>query len=183
MIYHYAPCVLSNPIITLSRLNSVTSVTVTSPSVYFKGKTHLTQAYNALWNPQDHSRIPITWPSRCWIFHFNSIAPREYWPRISQRLSKEVADIQISFQGIKHSLDTSIGPYRLYSDNLYGICSFWANSYSTVVIQGTQFIFQFGQIYIDPKKVNKAGGQPSRIKLQLFTYTGHLFTPGDLFPS
>ncbi|MBW0492005.1 hypothetical protein O181_031720 [Austropuccinia psidii MF-1] len=58
----------------------------------------------------------------------------------------------------------------------------WANLYSTVKAQVTQFNSQDGQICIDPNQSILLGNQPSRTSLQLFTYTHHLFFPVDFSP-
>ncbi|MBW0461436.1 hypothetical protein O181_001151 [Austropuccinia psidii MF-1] len=47
--------------------------------------------------------IRTPWVSRCWVFHSNSIFPRNYWPRILEGQFQEVVIIQISRQGIKDS--------------------------------------------------------------------------------
>ncbi|MBW0469458.1 hypothetical protein O181_009173 [Austropuccinia psidii MF-1] len=67
-IYHYAPFFLSNPMLKDSKLNSDISSHSTSPSVHFKGKIYINKVGNLWWNPQDHLRIPMTWPSRCFLF-------------------------------------------------------------------------------------------------------------------
>ncbi|MBW0493066.1 hypothetical protein O181_032781 [Austropuccinia psidii MF-1] len=57
-------------------------------------------------------------------FHFNSISPREYWTRILQGKFQNVVTYQNQLSRhweLQHSLDNSIGPYRLYSSNMYGI--------------------------------------------------------------
>ncbi|MBW0551243.1 hypothetical protein O181_090958 [Austropuccinia psidii MF-1] len=67
----------------------------------FQRKTLVTQAPNSWDNPEDHLRTSITWPFRLWPFHFNSITPRKYWPRILQGKFQEVVIHQISFKASK----------------------------------------------------------------------------------
>ncbi|MBW0534733.1 hypothetical protein O181_074448 [Austropuccinia psidii MF-1] len=71
------------------------------------------QSYNPWWLPEDHSRTPTPWLSRCWLFHSNSIHLREYWPRILQGQFQEFVNHsnQLSrYQALQHSLDNSIDP-------------------------------------------------------------------------
>ncbi|MBW0475638.1 hypothetical protein O181_015353 [Austropuccinia psidii MF-1] len=146
------------------------------PPVHFERKTHLDQVGDAWWNPQYHLRTPTTWTFRCWLSSF-----KQYSSTTDSRgcnLSKSVVKAS-RIPELLLQLNWDIqAVFR------QPVCHwpFWANSFSTVGMQGTQFTSQDGRICIDPKQSIKLGDQPSRISLQPFTYTGHLFFHGDFFP-
>ncbi|MBW0465213.1 hypothetical protein O181_004928 [Austropuccinia psidii MF-1] len=149
IIYHYAPFFLRNKMETLSRLNSVISSHVTSPSVHLEGKKHLTKVGNAWWSPQEHSRIPITRPSRCWLFILTVFLQGNTGPGFLKDSSKRSSPVPKESRApqLLGKLNWSIpAVFR----KLGWQWPFWANPYSTVEIQGTQFISQDFQICIEP---------------------------------
>ncbi|MBW0493694.1 hypothetical protein O181_033409 [Austropuccinia psidii MF-1] len=107
IIYHYAPFLLGNPMVTLSEPNYVIPNQVPSPSSFSKKDFSAIQSGNSL----AATRRPFEDP--------NPLAPAEvglsfthqdYYEGNSQRLS--IFSIIFKASSIQHSLDNSIGPYR-----------------------------------------------------------------------
>ncbi|MBW0479333.1 hypothetical protein O181_019048 [Austropuccinia psidii MF-1] len=103
----------------------------------FQRNNLVIQSCNPWWLPEDNLRIPITWPFRCLLFHFNRIPPREYWHRSCQGKFQEVLNHQISFQGIKNSR-TPCKAQLVHTGSIQATCMESANL--------GQFIFHFGDL-------------------------------------
>ncbi|MBW0527269.1 hypothetical protein O181_066984 [Austropuccinia psidii MF-1] len=173
IIYHYAPFSLSNSMVMFSRLHYTISNKVPKANCPSLRKASVPHFYNPWRLPEDRLRIPAPWLSSCWYFTSG----------LFKGLFKEVVDHQDSFQGIKHSLDNSTILYRMYSGNLYGIDPFgpihiplWEfKPHSLNFKMARSVLTQFSQY-------NWVTPLPGSV-FQLFTYSGHLFTPGEFFPS
>ncbi|MBW0550802.1 hypothetical protein O181_090517 [Austropuccinia psidii MF-1] len=64
IIYHYAPFLLRNLMVTLSGPSYVIPIQVPNPSPILKEDVSAIQAGNSLRLPEDHLRTPTTWPCR-----------------------------------------------------------------------------------------------------------------------
>ncbi|MBW0474040.1 hypothetical protein O181_013755 [Austropuccinia psidii MF-1] len=126
---------------------------------------------------EDHPRTPTTWFCRIWVGNSFRIIPRAILRGYSSfnQLSRQ--------QVLQYSLDNSIGPYRQQS--IMPVCPWpnWANSYSTVGIQSHSSILNMARALLTQfKQYSRMIHLPGSAS-QFFTYTGHLSSPGDFFPS
>ncbi|MBW0520458.1 hypothetical protein O181_060173, partial [Austropuccinia psidii MF-1] len=67
VIYHYAPFLLSNSMVTFSGLNSTFSSRHQNPTPILKEDFWTHQFGNPWWQAEDHSRTPTTWLCRSWV--------------------------------------------------------------------------------------------------------------------
>ncbi|MBW0516481.1 hypothetical protein O181_056196 [Austropuccinia psidii MF-1] len=84
IIYHHAPFFLRNQMVMASGPHYVIPNQVPKSITPFQRTPSVIKSCNTWWLSEDHSRTPIKWPFGCWLFHLNSIPPREDWPRIHQ---------------------------------------------------------------------------------------------------
>ncbi|MBW0542657.1 hypothetical protein O181_082372 [Austropuccinia psidii MF-1] len=92
IIYHYAPFSLRNPMVMASGPHYIIENQVPKSITPFQRKVSVSQSDNPWWPSEDILGTPITWSFRCWLFHSNSIAPREYWTRTFQGKFQEVVN-------------------------------------------------------------------------------------------
>ncbi|MBW0564135.1 hypothetical protein O181_103850 [Austropuccinia psidii MF-1] len=131
-----------------------------------------------LWpQSEDCSRIPTTCICRNWVGTLFRI--------IQKRNSQEVLHQfnQLSrHQVFQYSLDNSIDPYRPHSINLYGLSSIGPFHIPLCDENHTVQISRWPELYFPIRTIQSLIHLPGSI-LQVFTYTHHLSSPGDLFPS
>ncbi|MBW0529584.1 hypothetical protein O181_069299 [Austropuccinia psidii MF-1] len=135
------------------------------------------QSGNSWWQPEDHSRIPITWPCRSLVGIFIKDDSKGH----SQRLYI----ISISCQGIKY-FNTPWTTQLAHTGVNQSTCMYLGQLGQVIFHcenSVKQFKFQDGYICIDPiQTIQPVTHLPGSV-FQLFTYTGHLSAPGDFFPS
>ncbi|MBW0518125.1 hypothetical protein O181_057840 [Austropuccinia psidii MF-1] len=107
IIYHYAPFLLSNPMVTLSGPNYMIPSKVPNLSPISKEEFSAIQSCNSL----AATRRPFEDPQPPGPAEVGlSFSHQDYSKRNSQRLS--IFSIIVKESSIQHSLDNSIGPYR-----------------------------------------------------------------------
>ncbi|MBW0528051.1 hypothetical protein O181_067766 [Austropuccinia psidii MF-1] len=185
IIYHYAPSFLSNSMVTVSGLHYSISDQVPKPITHFEERLQpLSLTIHGSYQKTIQGPQLPGFPGVGYFIP--TVLPQgNTLPGFFKCNFKRFSVIKIRFQGIKHS-STPWTTQLIYTGSIWTACmalAHWANAYYTVGIQDTQLTSHDGQICIDPKQLIQLGNQPSRISLQLFTYTGHLFFPGDVFPS
>ncbi|MBW0488827.1 hypothetical protein O181_028542 [Austropuccinia psidii MF-1] len=107
IIYHYAPFLLSNPMVTISGPNYVITNQVPSPSPISKKDFSDIQSGNSLAATRRPFKDPNYLALQRLGYHF---LIRTSLGGNSQRLS--IFSIIVKASRIQHSLDNSIGPYR-----------------------------------------------------------------------
>ncbi|MBW0547327.1 hypothetical protein O181_087042 [Austropuccinia psidii MF-1] len=148
-----------------------------TPMPILKEESSAHQSGNPWRLSEDDSRTPTTWPCRSWVSSSikdyskgNFTGVLHHFNRFSRQ------------QVLQHPLESSIGSYRYYSSILYGLGPIeQINSHCSNSVP--QFSFQDGQSCIGPNQAIQLVTHLPGSALQRFTYTGHLSSPGDFFPS
>ncbi|MBW0533049.1 hypothetical protein O181_072764 [Austropuccinia psidii MF-1] len=77
IIYHYAPFLLSNPMVTFSGPSTmILKSKYQNPSPILKEDSSAHQSGNPWRLSEDHFRTPTTWPCRSWVGNSLRIIPR-----------------------------------------------------------------------------------------------------------
>ncbi|MBW0487445.1 hypothetical protein O181_027160 [Austropuccinia psidii MF-1] len=177
IIYHYAPFLLSNSIVTFLVPNSI------FPNQGPKSNAHFEGGFLNLsvWQSMAAIRRPLK--------DLNHLALQElgcqFHSGLFQGHSHSLYIISISFQGINY-FNTPWATQLVHTGINQSTCMYLAQLGQFIFHCGnpvTQFKIQDGQICIDPiQTIQLVTHLPGSV-LQLFTYTGHLSAPGDFVPS
>ncbi|MBW0507733.1 hypothetical protein O181_047448 [Austropuccinia psidii MF-1] len=147
-----------------------------NPSPILKEDSSSHQSGNPWWLSEDHFRTPTTWPCRSWVGNSSRIIPRAILRGYS-------SFNQFSRQQV---LNTPWTTQLIHTGSNQSTCRSLAQLGQFILHCGdsiTQFNFQDGQNCIGPIQTIQPDDSPSRISSQFFTYTAHLSSPGDFFPS
>ncbi|MBW0472206.1 hypothetical protein O181_011921 [Austropuccinia psidii MF-1] len=131
-----------------------------------------------LWQQsEDSSRIPTTCICRSWVGTLFRIIQRANSQEVLHQCN------QLSrHQVFQYSLDNSVHPYRPHSINLYGLDPIGSFHIPLCEFHYTVQISRWSERYFPIRKIQSLIHLPGSI-FQVFTYTGHLSSPGDFFPS
>ncbi|MBW0525336.1 hypothetical protein O181_065051 [Austropuccinia psidii MF-1] len=129
------------------------------------------------WQSEDSSRIPTTCICRSSVGTLFRIIQRGN----SQEVLHQFSPLS-RHQVFQYSLDNSMNPYRPHSINRYGLGPIGPFHIPLCEFHHT-VQFQDGQNCIGPiQTIQPVIHLPGSV-LQFFTYTGHLSSPADFFPS
>ncbi|MBW0489921.1 hypothetical protein O181_029636 [Austropuccinia psidii MF-1] len=108
IIYHYAPLLLRNSVVTFSGPKSMIPKSRSqNPMPISKEDSSADQSGNPWQLSEDYSRTPTTWPCRSWVVSSIQDYSKGHFSRVLHHFN------QLSRQQVlQHPLDNSISPYR-----------------------------------------------------------------------
>ncbi|MBW0529942.1 hypothetical protein O181_069657 [Austropuccinia psidii MF-1] len=177
IIYNYAPFLLSNPMVTFSGPNYVIPNQVPNTSPISKEEHSAIQSGNSLAATRRPSKDP------------NHLALQEFSCHFLSGLFKgkfsEFINLFNHCKGIKYSAFLGQLNWSIQVVIKHPVWPWpnWANSYSTVGLQSHSSILKMARTVLAQfRKYSWVNHLPGSA-FQLFTYTGHLSSPGEFFPS
>ncbi|MBW0584895.1 hypothetical protein O181_124610 [Austropuccinia psidii MF-1] len=131
-----------------------------------------------LWQQsEDSSRIPTTCICRSWVGTLFRIIQRDNSQEVLHQCNQ-----WSRHQVFQYSLDNSIHPYRPHSINLYGLAPIGPFHIPLCEFHNKVQISRWPELYFPIWTIQSLIHLPGSI-FQVFTYTSHLSSSGDFFPS